>query len=112
MENKYILILLIVVALLFVYVELSGLALITFIAIIFVATGKKIRNTSTEAWDEFKNAKPTDGTPRLKSYYNNATKLTAEKVTAKEWTRMQLTTPTKIQKGSKNFIDELKSIFK
>ncbi|MFA5763573.1 MAG: hypothetical protein WC915_02070 [archaeon] len=112
MENKYAIILLVVTTLLFVYARLTWLALLTFIITIILITGKKVKNTSTTAWDEFKNAKTTDGSKRIKGYIDNAAKLTAENLTAKQGTKMQLTSPTKIQKGSKTFIDELKSIFK
>jgi hypothetical protein len=112
MENKYAIILLVVVILLFVYAKLTWLALLTFIIAMLLATGKKIKTTSNNAWDEFKKAKTTDGSKKIKGYIDNAAKLTAETITAKEGTKMQLTSPTKIQKGSKTFIDELKSIFK
>ena len=112
MENKYAIILLVITGLLFVYAELSWLALLTLIIIIILITGKKVKNTSNKAWDEFKKAKPADGSKKIKGYIDNAAKLTAETITAKEGTKMQLTSPTKIQKGSKAVIDELKSIFK
>ncbi len=110
--NRYGIALLLVIGLFFLYVGLAWQGIIFLILAIIAAAYDWTKKESKKVWKEFSGAKTKDITPNIKGYFDNATKLTAEALTRKEKTKYQLTSPTKIQKGSKNFFDELKKIFK
>jgi hypothetical protein len=110
--KKYQILLLGVVILIFLYAELAFLALVTFIITILLIIQKPSKKFSKNIWNEIDKAKPKDVTPIIKEYVENASKKSAEFVTRKENTQYQLTSIHQFQKGTTNFFNELKRLFK
>jgi len=111
MEGKAIVILILILIISITTAGFSGFSIFLTLVIIFILI-KNSKLLAKDAWQEFKDAKPEDGTKRLKKYAKSTSEMAADLAHAKYGTQAQMTSPAAVQKGSKSLMDELKDIFK
>ena len=110
-KNKYLLLLITITGLIFWQFNLTWLGLIFFLIALLYIIAKPTKKLVNETWDEFSNANPKSLEKEVRGYASFSSKKLAEGITKKEGTKYQLTDPVQLQKGTKNFWEELKKIF-